>query len=227
MVIRPALVTVFICVFFLNGYSQNTLNDTVIALEKVEIHKKVRKPKIKKINYGKNINQYHFNRTYEWKADRRYFLIEHFPFGEIIQLEFFAFNQEKFNRLQNGEKPKNTLFCNPEKHTVNVYEALEENGNLSLGKLLFSKDYLLPPENAKAEYKVTMDLSEIKYRTDKFFIQLVSPVDEPKDCRLATLGLNILKDPKGVYYMFDEQGNFVEEKGFSVEMTLKVLTTEY
>ena len=227
MVTRSALITIFTCIFFLNGYSQTTYNDTIISLDQVEIQRKVRKPKVKKIVYGKNLNQYHFNRTYEWKADRRYFLIENFPFGEIMQLEFFAFNEEKYIRLENGEKPKNTLFCSPEKHTVNIYEALEENGNLSLGKLLYSKDYLLPPENAKVEYKVTMDLSEIKHRSDKLFIQLVSPVDYPKDCRLATLGLNILKDPKGIYYMFDEQGNFVEEKGFTIEMTLKVLTTEY
>lgn len=227
MVTRSALITIFTCMFFLNGYSQTTYNDTVITLDQVEVHKKVRKPKVKKIVYGKNLNQYHFNRTYEWKANRRYFLIENFPFGEIMQLEFFAFNYKKFTRLENGEKPKNTLFCNPEKHTVNIYEALEDNGNLSLGKLLYSKDYLLPPDNTKLHYKVMMDLSEIKHRSDKFFIQLVSPVDEPKDCRLATLGLNILKDPKGVYYMFDEQGNFVEEKGFTIEMTLKVLTTEY
>ena len=226
MVTRSALITIFTCIFFLNGYSQTTYNDTIISLDQVEIQRKVRKPKIKKIVYGKNINYFHFNRT-DKGTNRYYYLIENFPFGEVIQFEFFAFNYKKYTRLENGEKPKNTLFCSPEKHTVNVYEALEENGNLSLGKLLFSKDYLLPPENAKAKYKVTMDLSEIKYRTDKFFIQLVSPVDEPKDCRLATLGLNILKDPKGVYYMFDEQGNFVEEKGFSVEMTLKVLTTEY
>lgn len=227
MVTRSALITIFTCIFFLNGYSQTTYNDTIISLDQVEIQRKVRKPKVKKIVYGKNLNQYHFNRTYEWKADRRYFLIENFPFGEIMQLEFFAFNEEKYIRLENGEKPKNTLFCSPEKHTVNIYEALEENGNLSLGKLLYSNDYLLPPENAKVEYKVTMDLSEIKHRSDKLFIQLVSPVDYPKDCRLATLGLNILKDPKGIYYMFDEQGNFVEEKGFTIEMNLKVLTTEY
>jgi hypothetical protein len=227
MVIRSALITIFTCMFFLNGYSQTTYNDTIIALDQVEIQRKVRKPKVKKIVYGKNFDHYYFNRTYEWYANKRYFLIENFPFGEIMQLEFFAFNKEKYIRLENGEKPKNTLFCNPEKHTVNIYEALEENGNLSLGKLLYSKDYILPPENTKAEYKVMMDLSEIKYRTDKFFIQLVSPLDEPKDCRLATLGLNILKDPKGIYYMFDEQGNFVEEKGFTIEMTLKVLTTEY
>lgn len=227
MVTRSALITIFTCMFFLNGYSQTTYNDTIIALDQVEIQRKVRKPKVKKIVYGKNLNQYHFNRTYEWKANRRYFLIENFPFGEIMQLEFFAFNYKKFTRLENGEKPKNTLFCNPEKHTVNIYETLEENGDLSLGKLLFSKDYLLPPDNTKLHYKVMMDLSEIKHRSDKLFIQFVSPIDEPKDCRLATLGLNILKDPKGVYYMFDEQGNFVEEKGFTIEMTLKVLTTEY
>jgi hypothetical protein len=226
MVTRSVLIAIFTCIFFLNGYSQTAYNDTVIALDQVEIHKKVRKPKVKKIVYGKKINYFYFNRT-DKGTNRYYYLIENFPFGEIMQLEFFAFNEEKYIRLENGEKPKNTLFCNPEKHTVNVYEALEENGNLSLGKLLISKDYLLPPENTKAEYKVTMDLSEIKYRTDKFFIQLVSPLDEPKDCRLATLGLNILKDPKGIYYMFDEQGNFVEEKGFTIEMTLKVLTTEY
>ncbi len=227
MVTRSALITIFTCIFFLNGYSQTTYNDTIISLDQVEIQRKVRKPKVKKIVYGKNLNQYHFNRTYEWKANRRYFLIENFPFGEIMQLEFFAFNYKKFTRLENGEKPKNTLFCNPEKHTVNIYETLEENGDLSLGKLLFSKDYLLPPDNTKLHYKVMMDLSEIKHRSDKLFIQFVSPIDEPKDCRLATLGLNILKDPKGVYYMFDEQGNFVEEKGFTIEMTLKVLTTEY
>lgn len=227
MVIRSALITIFTCMFFLNGYSQTTYNDTIIALDQVEVHKKVRKPKVKKIVYGKNLNQYHFNRTYEWVADRRYFLIENFPFGEIMQLEFFAFNAEKYTRLENGDKPKKTLFCNPEKHTVNIYEALEENGNLSLGKLLYSKDYLLPPENAKLHYKVMMDLSEIKHRSDKFFIQFVSPKGYPKDCKLATLGLNILKDPKGIYYMFDEQGNFVEEKGFTIEMNLKVLTTEY
>lgn len=227
MVTRSALIAIFTCIFFLNGYSQTAYNDTVIALDQVEIHKKVRKPKVKKIKYGKNLNHLHFNRTYIWNANKRYFLIDNFPFGEVIQIEFFAFNKEKYIRIENGEKPKNTLFCSPEKHTVNIYEALEENGNLSLGKLLYSKDYLLPPDNTKLHYKVTMDLSEIKYRTDKFFIQLVSPLDEPKDCRLATLGLNILKDPKGIYYMFDEQGNFVEEKGFTIEMTLKVLTTEY
>lgn len=226
MVTRSVLIAIFTCIFFLNGYSQTAYNDTVIALDQVEIHKKVRKPKIKKIVYGKNINYFHFNRT-DKGTNRYYYLIENFPFGEVIQFEFFAFNYKKYTRLENGEKPKNTLFCSPEKHTVNVYEALEENGNLSLGKLLYSKDYLLPPENAKVEYKVTMDLSEIKHRSDKLFIQLVSPVDYPKDCRLATLGLNILKDPKGIYYMFDEQGNFVEEKGFTIKMTLKVLTTEY
>src|SRR5690606_34096501 len=115
MVTRSALITIFTWIFFLNGYSQTTYNDTVIALDQVEIHKKVRKPKVKKIVYGKNFD-YYFNRPYEWAADRRYFLIENFPFGEIMQLEFFAFNKEKYIRLENGEKPKHTLFCNPEKH---------------------------------------------------------------------------------------------------------------
>ena len=227
MVTRSVLIAIFTCIFFLNGYSQTAYNDTVIALDQVEIHKKVRKPKVKKIKYGKNLNHLHFNRTYIWNANKRYFLIDNFPFGEVIQIEFFAFNKEKFIRIENREKPKNTLFCNPEKHTVKVYEALEENGDLSLGKLLFSKDYLLPPENAKAEYKVTMDLSEIKHRSDKLFIQLISPLDEPKDCELATKGLNIHKNSEGVYYIFDDHGNFVEEKGFTIQMTLKVLTTEY
>lgn len=105
MVIRSALITIFICVVFLNGYSQKNLNDTVIALDQVEIHKKVRKPKIKKIVYGKKINYFYFNRT-DKGTNRYYYLIENFPFGEVMQFEFFAFNYKKYTRLENREKPK-------------------------------------------------------------------------------------------------------------------------
>src|SRR5690606_14013114 len=162
------------------GYSQTTYNDTIIALDQVEIHKKVRKPKIKKIVYGKNLNHFYVNYPYNYSG-KQHFLIENFPFGEIIHLELFSFNYKTVT--MNSIKVQNIIVCNPKKHTDNIYESLEENGRLSLGKLLFSKEYLLPPENAKFEYKTTIDLSEIKYRTDKFFIQLVSPLYIPKDCK--------------------------------------------
>src|SRR5690606_11468138 len=76
------------CTSFTNVFSQKTLNDTIITLDEVEIHKKVRKPKVRKIIYGKNLNHLHFNRTDIWNANKRYFLIDNLPSGEIMQFDF-------------------------------------------------------------------------------------------------------------------------------------------
>lgn len=218
-------ITLLFATFFLayNLNAQSTYKDTIIVLEQVEVSKKLKKPKIKKVVYGKKTNSYHIRHIVP-----HYYLVDSFPMGKVLEISLNAFNQEKYK----GRIAKNQVYCEKKsEHPVNIYEVVENNGVISLGKLLFTDTYLLPPDNAKVKYKIKIDLSDLEIHTDRLLIELSNTVHftvSPSDnCHISTLGFNTFQNPEGIYYIFDNEGNFIEKKGFSIEMDLKVFTRDY
>lgn len=207
-------------------FSQNTFKDT-ITIETIEINTNHKKPKVKKIVYGEKIKHFYLT-GYETP---RYYLIDSFPYGKVLEISLQAFNQKKYKgRFEGaGTRIKDLVFCDKTEHPVNIYEVVENNGVISLGKLLFTGNYLLPLDNARVEYKVRIDLSDLEIHTNRFFIELIDPQysSDSDSCKIATYGFNIFENTNASYYFFDNTGNFFEKKGWGIQMDLKVLTREY
>ena len=224
MIIRSAIV-IFICVLSLTAFSQNIYKDT-ITIEKIEINKKLKKPKIQKIKFRpKKRNS--LSSAYGHKYN--HYLVKNFPYGTIQGIHLYFNNLNRVSRFD-GVKAKNIKFCNKEKHKVEIFEAIDFSEHILIGEKVYENTFLLPvSEKSKSMSSITIDLSHLDMVCDNFFIKVTSDeiIFEEQNCQRQTLGFLGYRNPESLFYTYDDSGNFTQRNGLGLQMDLRVLTREY
>lgn len=224
MIIRSAIV-IFICVLSLTAFSQNIYKDT-ITIEKIEINKKLKKPKIQKIKFRpKKANS--LSSDYGHKYN--HYLVQNFPYGKIQGIHLYFNN---LNRVSNfgGVKTKDIVFCNKENYKVEVFKAIDFSEHILIGEKVYENTFLLPvSENSKLMSSISINLSHLDIICNSFFIKVTSDeiIFENQNCQRQTLGFLGYRNPESLYYTYDDSGNFTQRNGLGLQMDLRVLTREY
>ena len=201
------------------SFSQNFEKDT-IKLDSVVIDKS--KPKLKTVKLD---GEQRANNAFYFSNPQALYLIEDIPYGELKELTLYFGSG---NMMPEGySKRLETVY------TVDFYELNDAN---MPGRKVNAEPYTIAfDESRKPHVKKTLDVSPLKFKTNRFFIRLDLVSSLPSDSNGIYIP-SIYQSDNKLYFMGDVEHVKVHEglqekdastTHFALRMQLKTLTREY
>lgn len=165
--IMKFLFRMFILLFALNVSSQDMQKDT-IPLKEILVDKSAKKPKIKKIKYGKHTQTYLLQDLF-FTDDAVFYLTDSLPDGQIQQINLF-FSQIAL-KPKFGSRDYKTLKVNKTEFEATIYEV---NDDYSVGDKVNSIPIpIVLEESSDGDIeKVELNLAQYNFRVSRFYIYL-------------------------------------------------------